>query len=196
MAVIGKPIELEPQHVGRDLRRRLDGHAADGGERVGDARKLGGLGETEVGTGRYDRRAAHGRYADRRRIGAAEQLDRGRRQRRGAAIARDQLDGVERTPVAGDATVGPCPAVEIFEGKTRHVPAGAAAQIGDGRITLPQLRLFGRADSTEGIFRGLGLCALVHRCPEMSAPFAMMPSAPNPTLVGPLARDSPTNFRM
>ncbi len=89
VAVIGKAIELKPQHIGRDFGRRLDGHATHGAERIGHARPLRRRREITIGARPHDRGPAHGGDADRRRIGAPEQHDADRRQLGGPAIARD-----------------------------------------------------------------------------------------------------------
>jgi hypothetical protein len=142
--VVGKAIELEPQDVGRDRGGGLDGHAADGPERIGNAGVLGGFGEIAIGARPRDRGAAHRGDADRRRVGAAEELDRGRRQFGGAAVARDQFDRIEGAPVAGDAAIGAGAAVEILVGKARNMPRGVLPQIGDGREAPSQPQFLGR----------------------------------------------------
>jgi hypothetical protein len=141
------PIELEPQHVGRDLGCALNGHAADEAERIGHPRALRRGGEILVGAGPHDRGAAHGGDADRRGVVPAEQFDIDRRQGRSDAVARHELDRIERAPVAGDAAVGTRAAVHVFKGEARHVPAGMAAQMGDGRkvpMQLDEARIVGR----------------------------------------------------
>ncbi len=147
MLVARTAIELEPEHVGRDLGRALDRHPADEPERVGHARALRRRREILVGARPHDRRAAHGGDADRRGIALAEQLDIDGRQGGGDAVARHQLDRIERVPVARDPAVGARTAVHILEGKIRHLPAGMAAQIGHGRkaaVELGEARIVGR----------------------------------------------------
>ena len=142
VVVARHPVELEPQHVRRDLRGRLDGGAADRAEHVGHARRLRGGGEILVGARPHDRRPAHRRDADRRRVAAAEQLDVDRRQLGGDAVARHELDRVERRPVALDAgVVGSGAAVHVFEREARPVPRRMPAQIRDGRKAADQAGL-------------------------------------------------------
>ena len=137
--VAGAAVELEPEHVGRDLARALDGHAAHETERVGHARALRRGGEIRVGARPHQRRSAHGSDADRRGIAPAEQLDVDRRQGRGDAVARHQLDRIERVPVALDAAVRPGAAIHILEGEARYVAARVPPQIGDGGEAAMQL---------------------------------------------------------
>ena len=133
--VPGGAIELEPEHVGRELGDALDGRAADRAERIGNAGALRGAGQIFIGARPYDRRSAHGRDADRRGVAAAEQLDLARRQRRHHAIARHQFHRIEPRPIALDAGIVLAgAAVGIFEGKMRQPAARAAAQIVDGRV--------------------------------------------------------------
>jgi hypothetical protein len=132
-------VELEPEHVRRNPRRLLDGDPADGAERIGHARALGGLGHVAIGAWPHDARPAHRRDADRRLVLAPEQIDLDRRQRRHHAVARHQLDSVQRRPVAGDAVVGAGAAVAVFIGKARDAPARAPAQVRDGRKALLEL---------------------------------------------------------
>ena len=98
--VLGKPIKLEPEHVRRNLGDAFDGGAADCAQYVGNARALRGAGEMQVGTGPHDRRAAHRRHAERRGIAAAKEFHIARRRRRYEAVARHQLDRIERCPIA------------------------------------------------------------------------------------------------
>jgi hypothetical protein len=51
VSVAGKAIELEPQDVGRDLRRSFNGHAANGAERVGNPRPLRSFREIALAPG-------------------------------------------------------------------------------------------------------------------------------------------------
>src|SRR5262249_39251553 len=60
-------------------------------------------------------------------------FDIDRRQGRSDAVARHELNRIERAPVAGDAAVGARTAVHVFKGEARHMPAGMAAPISDGR---------------------------------------------------------------
>ena len=67
--------------------------------------------------------------------------------RSGYAIARHQLDRIERAPVARDAAVGAGAAIAILEREMRQLAAGMPAQIGDGREAAMQLgkaRIVGR----------------------------------------------------
>jgi hypothetical protein len=148
--VAGAAVELEPQHVGGDLGRALDGHPSNQAERIRHTRALRRRGEILIGARPHDRGAAHGRNADRRGIAPPEQLHIDRRQGGGDAVARYELDRVERAPVARDAAVLPGAAVEIFEGEARDVPAGMPAQISDGREAAVQL------DETRIVGRGIG----------------------------------------
>ena len=135
VVVLGGAIELEPEHVGRELGDALDGRAADRPERIGNAGALRGAGEIFIGARPYDRRPAHRRNADRRGVAAAEQFDLAWRQRRHHAIARHQFHRIEPRPIAPDAGIVLAgAAVGIFEGKMRQPAARAAAQIVDGRI--------------------------------------------------------------
>ncbi len=141
VVVTGEAIELQPEHVRRDLGDLFDGGAAGHAERVGNSRALRGAGEIDVGARPHDRRSAHRRDADRRRVAAAEQFDVAGRQRRHHAIARHQFDGIERRPIAPDAGVVLArAAVGIFEGEMRQAAARAAAQIIDGRISAGRAR--------------------------------------------------------
>ena len=114
-------IKLEPKYVGRDLGDFLYCCAAGNAERVGHARGLGRFRHQQIGTRPYDRRPAHRRDADRRRITRAEQFAVDRRQRRHHAVFRHDLDGVEGRPVVGDADIVAGAGVAIFIGKQRHV---------------------------------------------------------------------------
>ena len=147
MLVARTAIELEPEHVGRDLGRALDRHPADESERIGNTRALRGGREILIGSRPHDRGAAHGRDTDRCGVAFAEHLDIDGRKRGGDAVARHQLDRIERVPVARDAAVRAGAAVHIFEGKARHISAGVSAQIGNGRKAAMQLgeaRIVGR----------------------------------------------------
>src|SRR5262245_5829832 len=137
--IAGTAIELEPEHVGRDLGCALDRHAADQPERIGHTRALRRGSEILVGARPDDGGPPHGSDADRRGIMPAEQVDTDRRQGRGDAVARHELDRIERAPVAGDTTVGTSASVPVFKGEAGHVPAGGAAQISDGRKAAMQL---------------------------------------------------------
>ena len=117
MIVARATIELEPQHVGRDLGRLLDGHAANQAEHIRYMRALRGGCEILVGTGPYDRGTAHGRDADRCRVAPSEQFDADRRQGRSHAITRHDLHRIERAPVAGDAIVGTRAAIQYSKAK-------------------------------------------------------------------------------
>ena len=124
-------IELKPQYVGRDRSGIFDREPADRSEHIGHTRSLRGLRHITVRTGPDQRRTAHRRNAERRRIAAAEKFDADRRQRRHHAITRHQFDRIQRCPIARDALVGACTAVAIFKGKIGNVPARAPAQIVD-----------------------------------------------------------------
>ncbi len=125
--VAGTAIELEPQDVGRNLGSAFDGHSTHETQHVGHPRTLRRGCEMLIGAGPYDRGASHGRNPDRRRVAPAEQFDVDRRQDGGHAIARHELDRVERGPVARDAAIGTSAAVHVLEGEARHVPAGTLA---------------------------------------------------------------------
>jgi hypothetical protein len=95
---------------------------------------LGGGGEILVGARPHDRRSAHRRDADRRGVAAAEQLDVDRRQLGGDAVARHELDRIERRPVALDpGVVGAGAAVHVLEREARPVPRRMPAQVRNGR---------------------------------------------------------------
>jgi len=137
--VAGAAIELEPQHVRRDLGCALDRHAADQPERIGHTRALGRSGEILVGARPDDGGTSHGSDADRRRVVPAEQFDADRRQGRGDAVTRHEFDRIERAPVTGDATVGTSASIHVLKGEARHMAAGMAAQISDGWKATMQL---------------------------------------------------------
>src|SRR6201993_3716728 len=72
-------IELEPEHVGRDLGCALDRHAADQPERIWHTRALRRGGEILVGARPDDGGTSRGSDADRRGVMPAEQVDTDRR---------------------------------------------------------------------------------------------------------------------
>ncbi len=121
MRVTGTAIKLEPEHVGRDLGGALDCQAADETERIRQIRALAGGRQQLVRPRKHQRRTPHRRDPDRRRIAFAEQLDIDRRQLGGDAIARHQLDRIERIPIALDAAVGARSAVAVLEGEARQL---------------------------------------------------------------------------
>src|SRR5271163_439424 len=83
-----------------------------------------------VSSGPNDRRTAH-----RRAIAPAEEFDVARRQRRHDAIPRDELDGVEGSPIALDpGVVLSRTAVRIFKREMRDAGARAPAQVVDAWI--------------------------------------------------------------
>jgi len=142
MAVPGKAIKLKPEDVRGDLSDLFDRGAAGGAQSVRNARVLGGAGEMQVRAGPHDRRPAHRRHPNRGAVAPAEQLDIAGRQRRHNAIARHQLDGVERRPIAADpGIVIAGAAVGVFEGKMRNAAARTPPQIIDTRIMPMQLRI-------------------------------------------------------
>ena len=168
--VLGEAIELEPEHVGRDLGDLLDGGAAGNAERVGHARALRGLGQQLVGARPDHDRAAHRRDAERRGIFAAEQFDIDRRQLRHDAVARHHLDGVERRPVVLDAGVVARAAVAVFEGEVRQPPRRAAAQIIDRR--KPALVL--DESSATAVAPGVAAAMAVMSCMERPQPCSVL----------------------
>ena len=99
--------------------------------------RLGG--EQLLGARPHQAGRAHRRDADRRRVFAAEQLDLGVGLALDA-VARQQLDRLERVGVALDAVFLGGAAVDEVEAEARHAPARLAAQIVDGGITLAQPR--------------------------------------------------------
>ena len=120
---------------------------------------LRGAGEMNVSARPNDRRAAHGRHADRSAIAPAEKFDVAWRQRRHDAVTRDKLDGVQRRPVALDpGIVLARPAVGIFKRKMRNVGARALPQIGDAGIS---------ADAT---WRSSRIAAIARRAASPAAP--------------------------
>src|SRR6185437_15587793 len=131
-----EPIELQPEHVGRDLGHLLDGGTAGDAERVGNARALRGLGHDQVGARPDQRRPAHGRDADRRGVTRSEQFDLDRRHGSDGAVAWHDLDGVEGRPVVADADIGAGAGVAVFEREQRHVLGRARAQISRAREQL------------------------------------------------------------
>jgi len=142
VSIATKSIELEPQHVGRDPGRGFDGHAADGAERVGNPRPLRSSRKITIGARPHDRGSAPWGDADRHRIGPPEQLDGDR----GAAIARDRLDRIERAPVARDAAVrarSPSMYSNANPGTWRRARSRRYAMAD----SAPQPHLFGRTSS-------------------------------------------------
>src|SRR5439155_26673166 len=97
-------------------------------------------GETAVGARPDDRGATHWSNPERRRVMLAEQVDADRWQHSCDAIARHQLDGVQRIPIARDAAVSARAAVEVFEREARPVTMRVPAQIRDRRKAAVQLR--------------------------------------------------------
>ena len=134
--VVPKPIKLEPEHIGRGLCRLLDGGAAGDAERVGNARALRGFRHQQIGARPNQRRSAHGRDADWRRVAAAKQFNVDRRQRWHHAVTRHNFNGIKCRPIVRDADIVPGTGVAIFEGKKRHVARRAPAQPGRGRKAL------------------------------------------------------------
>ena len=95
VSVVGKSIELEPQNIGRDLGRRLDGHAADSAKRIWNPRSLRGLGEVTIGPRPHDCRPAHRGDADRRQEALMKQIEVLGEDR--AGLASDLDDATART---------------------------------------------------------------------------------------------------
>ncbi len=131
--VPGHAVELEPEHVGRQLGGLLDRHPTHGSETVRHARPLGGPRHGGIRARPDQRRATHGGDADGGRIAAAEQLHVDRRQGRHDAVARHQLHGVQRGPIVGDADIGPGPAVHVFKDEMGNVAARMRPHVADGR---------------------------------------------------------------
>ena len=125
--VLVEPIELQPEHIGRDFRDVLDGGAAGHAERVRNARALRGFRHQEISARPHQRGPAHRRDADRRGIAGAEQFHVGRRHSGDRAVARDHFDRVERRPIMRDADIGAGAGVAVFERKARHIMGRARA---------------------------------------------------------------------
>ena len=184
VVVLGKAVELQPEHVRRDLGDLLDGGAAGDAERVWHARALRGLGQQLVGAGPDHDRAAHRRHAERRGVFAAEQLDIDRRHARHDAVARHHLDGVERRPVVLDAGVVTRAAVAVFEGEMRQPPLRATAKIVDGRI--PALML--ERSSASRVEPGMAAAMAVMSCMERPQPAFCFPAGAS------IARPAPSKM--
>ena len=91
-------------------------------------------------------------------VAPSEHLDVGRRLALDAVV-RQQLDPLERVGVAIDAVFLVGAAVDEIEAEARHPPAGAPAQVVDGRIALPQPR-------PAGVLDRLGRPSIDHFSPE------------------------------
>ena len=122
VVVLGKAIELEPEHIRRDLGDLLDGGAAGDAKRIGHPRPLRRPRQHLVGPGPDHDRAAHGRDAERGAVALAEQFHLDRRQRGHDAVARDQFHRVERRPIVLDAGIGARAAIAVFIGEMRQAP--------------------------------------------------------------------------
>lgn len=136
VVVMPEPIELQPEHIGRSFSSLFDGGAAGDAERVGNARTLRRFCHQQIGARPHQRRPAHGRNADRRRIVSPEQFDVDWRQSGHHPVARRDLDGIKCRPVVGNTDVVPRAGIAIFEGEQRHVVRRATAQPGAGRKML------------------------------------------------------------
>ena len=153
MLIAEATIELEPKHIGCDLRCVLDHHSPDQTEDVRHTRALGGGGQILVSTRPYDRGASHWGDADGCRVAPAEQFDIHRRQGGGDAIARHELDSIERVPVSRDTAIAARATIHVFEGEARHMRPSMLAQICSRRKAAMQLgktRIIGRRVITRG----------------------------------------------
>ncbi len=150
MVVVREAVELEPEHVRREHRDALDRGIGGRGEHIGDARPLGRLRQIFLRPRPHQSGRSHGGDPDRRRIAGAEQLDRGRDALGVDAVARQQLDRPKSRDIACGTHFIIGAAIDEVEGEARHPPAGAGAQIIDGRKTPPPPRRPGVHDGGRG----------------------------------------------
>ncbi len=124
VVVIGKAVELEPEHVRRDRSDLLDRGIGGCRQHVGDTPALRLGGEQLLGPRPHQAGRAHGGDADRCGVCAAEQFGVGRHLAVDAVV-RQQLDRLERRRIARDAIFFGGAAINEIKAEARHPRPGA-----------------------------------------------------------------------
>jgi hypothetical protein len=150
VVILSDAIELEPQHIAGKLREFLDGRTRHCSGRVGNTRALRRFRQALFSARPHDPGHPHRRDTERRRVAPAKQLNVHMAGAIVDAVARHQLDRVERGCIARNPAVGTRSAIGCVKAEFGNAPARVLAEIIDRReasTAFKRLRICARGPS-------------------------------------------------